>query len=275
MKKRILLCFLCIMLIFGVGVEVFAENGTYEIKEADMTLDISDEFVVFGRIVDEFDENLELIGSSKKELEEVFKKGNIYLNAVMIPTEYEIVLTLTEYEGSQDIFDFNLFSESELDVLGKQLSTSSPEESGATYTGYETYKQNQAQFIVFDLYQENASGKVYGKQYYTIINGQAINITMHSYTGELPAEKLDLLRSTIDSISFDEVKAKPKEAIMSNIMLNASMKIILIVVALVIFGGITLIILAIKRKRNRDDDDDDYYEDAVDEVEEDENNFTM
>ncbi|GEM_PF-1538542 len=288
MRKKLLIGFLCLMMMFGTTVQVFAEDKSYEVKEAEMTIDISDEFIVFGRIVDEFDENLELIGSSKKELENVFKKGNIYLNAVMIPPEYEIVLTLAEYEGSQDIFDFNLFSESELDTLGKQLSSGSTEESGITYTGYETYKQNQAQFIVFDLYQESASGKVYGKQYYTIINGQAINITMHSYTGELPAEKLEVLKNTVDSINFKEVREKPRDGVMSNPMLNASVKMILIVVALVLFGGITLIILAVKRKHGRDYEDndydeeamdkieeDDYDEEAMDEIEKDENNFSL
>lgn len=280
MRKKLLVVFLGLLIMFGTTVQAFAEDKSFEIKEAGMTIDLSEEFIVFERVVDEFDKNLELIGSNKKDLEEVFKKGNIYLNGVMIPPDYEIVLTLTEYAGSQEIFDFNSLSKSKLDTLGKQLSSNKDKgETGVTYTGYDTYKQKQAQFIVLDMYQENQAGKVYGKQYYTIINGQAINITLHSYTGEIPQEKLDLVKNAVDSIKFNEVKEKSGEGAMAKVMDVVSMKILLIIGALVIFGTITLIIIGVKRKHKRD-----YDEEAFDEIHEDEenevdknnkNNFTM
>lgn len=276
MRRRILLCFLCFMLVFGVGSQCFAEDGNYEIKEAGMTLKVPEDFIVFERIVDEFDPNLELINSSKEKMEDMFNQGNIYLNGIMIPPNYELVVTLTEYAGSQDIFDFNYFTDKELDAMAKKLTEENvPRDTGITYTGYDIYKQNQAAFLVFDIIQENSSGQVYGKQYYTIINGQAINITLHGYNGEIPAGEASMLKGIVDSAYFKEVKVKPDSDNVEDLIKNVPVKAILIIGGIVIIVGITLIIVFLKRRHRYSgeeayDEDDEEYEEDDDEYEENE-----
>ena len=266
MKKRILIGFLCLMTIFGITTQAFAEEGTYEIKEAGITMDIPEEFVVFERIVDEFDPNLELINSSKKQLEQVFKQGNIYLNAVMVPPQCEIVVTLTEDAESQEIFNFNSFKEKELDTLGKNLISGAQGSNGGTeYTDYETYKTDQASFIVLDLIQDSSAGKVYGKQFYTIVNGQVIYITLHSYEGEITSEQGSMIKGVVDSIKFQQIEEKVKEGFMENLMDKISLNTILIGVGIVVLGGIVLIIIAVKRSSGYDEDEEAYDEYGDDE----------
>lgn len=260
MKKRILIGFLSFMMMFGITTQVFAEGGTYEIKEAKMTLDIPEEFLVFERVVDEFDPNLELINSSKEDLEEVFKKGNIYLNAVMVPSDHEIVVTLTEYAGSQDIFNFKYFTDKEMDTLGSKLvSDAKSNSNGIEYTGYETYKNDQGSFIVLDLIQNSSAGQVYGKQYYTIVNGQAIYITLHSYVGEISEDASAMFKGVVDSVKFEEILEKPSEGFMTKVTGMITLKTLVIAGVVVILGGIILIIIGLKR-RNKDDDEEAYDE---------------
>lgn len=274
MKKRLLIGFLSFIMMFGITTQAFAEGGTFEIKEAEMTLDIPEEFAVFERIVDEFDPNLELINSTKAQLEEVFQKGNIYLNAVMVPPDNEIVVTLTEYAGSQDIFNFKYFSDKEMDTLGSKLvNDAQTNNNGVDYTGYETYKTDQASFIVLDLVQNSSAGQVYGKQYYTIVNGQAIYITLHSYVGEISQDTSGMLKGIIDSVKFEEILEKPSEGFMEKITGMITIKTLAIAGGAVILIAIILIIVGLRKRHDDDEeafdeyDEDDEYEYEYEEVE--------
>ncbi len=269
MKKRLLIGFLSFMMMFGITTQAFAQGGTFEIKEAEMTLDIPEEFVVFERIVDEFDPNLELINSTKAQLEEVFEQGNIYLNAVMVPPDNEIVVTLTENAGSQDIFNFKYFSEKEMDTLGSKLVNDAQENSnGVDYTGYETYKTDQGSFIVLDLIQNSSAGQVYGKQYYTIVNGQAIYITLHSYSGEISEDTSEMFKGIIDSVKFEEILEKPSEGLIEKITGMITIKTLAIAGGAVVVIAIILIIVGLRK--NHDDEDEeafDKYDEEDDEYE--------
>ena len=271
MKKRLLIGFLSFMMMFGITTQAFAEEGTYEIKEAKMTLDIPEEFMVFERVVDEFDPNLELINSSKEDLEKVFENGNIYLNAVMVPSDNEIVVTLTEYAGSQDIFNFKYFKDKEMDTLGSKLiSDAQSNSNGVEYTGYETYKNDQASFIVLDLIQNSSEGQVYGKQYYTIVNGQAIYITLHSYVGEISADTSEMFKGIIDSVKFEEILEKPSEGFMEKLTGMITLKTLVIGGVVVVLGGIILIVIGLRRRNDDDEEACDEYDEEYDEEQDEE-----
>lgn len=263
MKKRLLIGFLSFMMTLGITTQAFAEGGTYEVKEAEMTIDIPEEFVVFEHIVDEFDPNLELINSTKAELEDVFKKGNIYLNAVMVPPDNEIVVTLNEYAGSQDIFNFNYFTDKEMEAIGSKLvNDAQNNNNGVDYTGYDTYKTEQGSFIVLDLIQNSSDGQVYGKQYYTTVNGQAIYITLHSYVGEISEETAAMLKGIVDSVKFEEILEKPEASLMEKLTSAITIKTLAIGGGVVILGGIILIIIGLRKSKDEDDEEAfDEYED--------------
>lgn len=268
MGKKITRIFLGLMMIFLFKSEALAAENTYEIKEAEMTLKIPEEFIVFQRIVSEFDPNLELINSSKEKLEDVFKKGNIYLNAVMVPTDYEIVVTLTENANSQELFNFTYFSDKELDNLGSKLINDAKiESSDIQYRGYETYKTDKECFLVFDLVQSTLDKEVYGKQYYTIVNGQVIYITLHSYVGEIGEDKAQMLKSIVDSMEFKEIKEKPEEDFFTKLQKKLSLEFLLTLGAVATVGGIILIVVALRK--SSEDYEEDYDEEAIDIYEED------
>lgn len=275
MRKKLLVGLLSAMMLFGITAQAFAEDGTFEIKEAEMKVVIPEEFVVFERIVDEFDPNLELINSSKEQLEKVFENGNIFLNAVMVPPDNEIVVTLTENAGSQEIFNFNYFKDKELETIASNLVANAQGNSGEVdYTGYETYKTDQASFIVLNLEQNSNAGQVYGKQYYTTVNGQAIYITLYSYVGEISAETEDMLKGIINSVTFEEIKDKPTEDItlMERLTEMITLKTLVIGGVVVVGAGIILIIFGLRKGKDEYEDDEeayDEYEDGQDGYEDD------
>lgn len=275
MRKKLLGGFLSFMMIFGITSQAFAEGGTFEIKEAKMEIDIPEEFIVFERIVDEFDPNLEIINSSKAQLEEVFENGNIYLNAVMVPPDNEIVVTLSENIGSQNIFNFNSFSEKELDTIASNLVANTEGNSGdVEYTGYDTYKTDMASFIVLNLIQNSDTGQVYGKQYYTTVNGQAVYVTLYSYVGEISQETDDMFKGIINSLSFEEIKDKPIEEVSVTEKLTGILNIKTLIIGgvVVVATGIILIIIGLRTGKDEYEDDEEAYdrydEDAYDEYDE-------
>lgn len=249
MKKKILIVVLTILMLFNTCINVLAKDKSYEIKEAGITLSIPEEWVVFERIVDEFDENLELINSSKEKLEEIFKERDIYLNAIMIPQNYEIVVNLNEFKASQEIFDFNTLSEKELSILCERiLEENTQQQTAVLNSGYEIYNHSQAKFIVLDIVKNVDGQEIYGKQYYTIINGQALYITLYSYIGQIEEDKLKEINSIVDTIKFEEIKENPNSWFLSEeTFLDIVVKLLLGSIALLIFASITFLLVWIRK----------------------------
>jgi hypothetical protein len=207
--KRLFPLVLFLMIVF-VSLPAYAGGATtYTIDDLFMTIDIPSSWMVFSPDTDENDPNLDVVGFTAADLKQQFADKNIYLNAVLAEPLTEVVITMEDYDSSQRIFNLNQYSQADLDKLAAEMVPNIEDFTNAVYTYTGTYQGEQAMFLMFDLKQELDGQPVYGYQYYTIFNGKAINITMHSYTGPISDGFAEIHRQMVDSVVFTTVKDNP------------------------------------------------------------------
>ena len=198
MMKRVLAALLsCCLAAFLLPMPVFATASTYDLDELDMCVDIPPEHVVFTRDMEDGDPNLSAYGWTKDELSSFMRERNMYLNAWDEDVNYEIVITMVE--GL--LVDFAGVGDTALNALASMLSTEY-ESTGITCMESYVYQHSQAKFIRMHMSQPNQGDTVYGLQYYTIYDGKAISVTLHSYSGTIDAQQRRILKTIVDSIRF-------------------------------------------------------------------------
>ena len=172
-----------VILFFSLQQNAFAlEDKSYNIEKIDLHLTVPSNLVVFTQETSSQDPNLLNFGLNAYDLIKKFQNSNIYLNAISSDGYYEIVLTMLEYDGSKKISDFRLYTDYDLRSFAKEMNSLVVDDKNITFLNYELYEHSQAKFIVFNIKQPDGyGGTAYGKQYYTVFGGRAINITLHSY----------------------------------------------------------------------------------------------
>ena len=209
--KKVLGILLMVAFLLCGALSIAQALAKTDIPELKMSMDIPDNWIIFKRTVDANDPNLARTGMDKTELEQLFIQKNIYLNAIDPNKGNEIVVTMTQSDSVQEAFDLNLLNEREIRHAANDFKESNDvKNAGFTLTDYVVYKTRQAIFVDYDRYYMENEKKFYGKQYFTVINGQAIHIIYNSRsTQPLTAEETALIKNTIDSIVFTEVMKKP------------------------------------------------------------------
>lgn len=129
--------------------------------------------------------------------------NDIFIDAVNMDYTYEIVV------GSPELDDIGSMSMSEFDketiIQTAEMMKSQFEEAGSTLLNYEICLDYSQPFLVLDLSQQMNDQQIYSREYYTIVNGTALFITLHNMTGtELSPENHETLASVVNSVSFPE-----------------------------------------------------------------------
>ena len=238
MKKPFLFAIALMCMLTSVPAAYAANSTTYELSELNMTIDVPADWITFTRDIDENDPNLEQMGTTAETLISTYETNSIYLNAVCLNPLSEIVITMVSDKSTQSIYDFNLISDEDMPEAAESIRTEMQEIMGdaATYTESSIYTHTQAKFAVFN-FETSGEFPDHAQQYTTIINGQTINVTLHSYTGQLTAAQEQLLKDVVDSITFTKVTKKPwldvSRVMMSAIIGGISGAIAVVIVALV------------------------------------------
>lgn len=189
-----------------------APAGTYSVEELRMEITVPEGYYVFDVDTVEDDPDLLTWGLDGAQMAQTMKAGNIYLEIVPEDLSWELCLTMTESEEFQPIFDFNLFDDHYFDRMMNEL----PEEygkMGLNIQNWSLWQGKQAKFVIIDTSQGADGGEVLRKQFYTIYNGQAINLTMISYIGAITDEMEELQKTVAESIHFTETLTPPQEAL--------------------------------------------------------------
>lgn len=243
--KKIFRVFIVFMLIMSVFISTAYASTQHDIDELDMSVCIPEDFMVFTRNTSTNDPNLSIIGMNKESLEQQFTQGNIYLDAIKNDYSTQIIVTMTQNSGATDIFDLNLYTEEEKrNIAEEEQKSDALKTANAKYTGYAFCKNKQASFICFNISSSADENNLYSKQYFTIINGQAINIILYSSNGLVSADQENILKSVIDNISFSKVKQKP-----IGLFANISGWVIAGAISASIFGVFMLVVGITKKKR--------------------------
>lgn len=109
--KRLYSFVLMLIMVLSMSTTVFAASSkSYQLDDLGMSIDIPSEYVTFTRNISDNDPNLATYGLNKKDLSDLMKSGNIYLNAWDKDVTFEIVVTMID----STITDFNLMSDTML-----------------------------------------------------------------------------------------------------------------------------------------------------------------
>lgn len=186
--------------------------GTYTVDELYMELTVPEGYYVFDVHTVEKDPNLPSLGIDGAQMAQNLKAQNIYLDIVPEDLSWELCLIMTEGETYQPIFDFNLFS-GEVFVKMMEEISDEYEEMGLTVQNWTEWQGEQAKFFIIDTTQTVQGGEVLRKQFYTIYNGQAINLTLITSGGVITDEMETLQKTVAESIRFTKTFDPPQEAL--------------------------------------------------------------
>ena len=148
------------------------------------------------------------LGTDGKAMLTDMDENGIYLDAISASRYEDIIVTRT---ADADIYDLASLGAAKCEELAKQLmNDEQSQKAGIVNTGYTLYSHPQAQFVVIDSRQQTARGMmVYGRQYITVVNGDMINVMLHSYGTELTGDQKAMLQSVIDKLTFTKITKKP------------------------------------------------------------------
>jgi len=210
MKRLFAFLIVLTFLSLSVPAAYAAESNTYELPELSMAIEMPEGWVTFTREIDADDPNLAQFNTTAEALINNYKANSIYLNSICIDPLSEIVITMVSDKSTQDIYDFNRISEEEMSGAAETIRAEMQEllGDGATYTQSGVYMHAQAKFVVLN-FEKSGELSDHAQQYTTIINGKTINVTLHSYSGQLTAAQEQLLNDVVDSITFTKVTKKP------------------------------------------------------------------
>jgi len=170
----------------------------YALDELGMTVSMPSDYIVFLRDIDANDPNLAAFGLTKDSMSSLMNERNIYLNGWNADVDHEIVVTMVDSPFS----DFNLYSDTVLLTMATSF-TSGYEDMGITVIRSEIYQHAQAKFLKLYTSRPNEGSTIYALQFYTVYADKAINITMHSFLGQITAAQEAVMKSIVDSAGFD------------------------------------------------------------------------
>jgi hypothetical protein len=203
-KKRIVQIGISLACLFSLLVlPVHAASSKYTIPELDLTLSIPTEYDVFTLDMSSNDTLFSDYGTTKADLDAQFAASSIYLNAISTTRNEEIVVTMTD----SPLTNLNGMGDTTLMTLASAL-VDEYANYGITVTDYDVYHHDQLTFI--QIYFHDTGKTVYGLQFYTVSNEQAMNFTLRSYEGSISSSQKNTIYAIVDSIRLNyEVEATP------------------------------------------------------------------
>ena len=185
-----------------------AAGVAVELPELNMRFESPEGWIALTRNMREDDPALEALGIDQAELNRSFISNSVYFSALSDDRETELIVAMETSSEIRKAYDLSLqtgdaFTDIEQETVARH------ERAGETVMRFTKYEHKQAAFIMIDYYREFNRGTAYSRNYSTIINGQAITVSLHSFSGEISGERAAALQRTVDSIEFTEVTEKP------------------------------------------------------------------
>ncbi len=203
MKKILTLTAAALLCLAAFRPALAAGGGLYALDEVGVEITMPANLLVFTRDVTEDDPDLALIEMTRGELLDIMEEQEIYLNALEENGEYEIVLTVSK----SPVVSMSGLSEEEFRQSMEEMEKGFAD-VGAKLTGCVEYGHGQSRFLElrFDYTEDNYT--TFGLQYYTIYNNRAVNVTLHSYLGEITRAQEAVMKTVVDGMRFTEEPKK-------------------------------------------------------------------
>jgi len=167
---------------------VFAKE--YEDQDIKIKLSLDDNYIVLTRNNLDNNNDLQKLGITKEQMQDIMNKGAIYLDIIKEDISYEILVVVPDI----------VLPVNNLTGISEELLASFKEEAakkvGANISS--TYKNNY-DFIIVDYYDANM--KYYIVNYYTVINSRGYNFQIQKKT-EITENDRNELKKIVDSVEF-------------------------------------------------------------------------
>ncbi len=181
-----------------------------------------------------------LMSTTKEQLKSEYISNSILYNGISTDFANEIYLSYVENQVTKNIFHLSLADEEQLENVKDEIAKTA-EAQNMQVTSQDTYVLGDILYI--NTLIKKGSTAIY--QYYTIVNGKGITLSLNSSDS---SAKNDDLKKIVDSISFDNIEEKPTSLDLY-ILIGVTALLIIMVVVLVFmacFGG--------KRSLKQDDE---------------------
>ena len=249
MKKLTLTIFLVLLLCASASAAYAGDS--YDIEDLYITLEAPEDWLVM--TLDPLDntEAEAYLGIDSAAIIDYLEKSFMYINFLKKDISAEIFINMVQNEGSQEVISINEYSDKQLEVYAAGVMSISKEElensledmdfegimsDDIKWQKYDIYRHSQAVFVKF-YYSKYVNGvEIPSVQYSTIQNGQAINISISSYTGEVTDSLEAVGKDLVDSIHFTQLQEGKKPVDLYSVVRN-----ILVFVCVV---GITGLLIA-------------------------------
>ncbi len=188
--------------------------NSYTVDRAGMTLGMPEDWAIFTRDVEANDPNLALFEMDRDSLLQTMGNANIYLTALQKDPMRELTIKVSEDDHSKSVFYYKDLEEDRLEEEKQVLVDSIREVSGdRTVSDPVVLEHPQTTFLQVEVEQETEAGKFSGVENHTVINGQAISISVYVLDAEGVTEDLRaLLADVTESVSFQKIYTDPAEA---------------------------------------------------------------
>lgn len=194
--KRVILWSILLSLIISVSLPVNAAAETLSIPDLDLSLTVPADYGILSRDMPANDPLLSEFGFTYTDVMDYFNEAGIYLNLIA-PDYIDEILVTKAVSYTNDLSE--LGDNSIMAVLGPLLEDAY-QEAGAKVSSYDVYHSNNLTFLRIRFFVEKDS--VYGLQYHTAYNGNALNFTYRSYGSPLTPSEEEIIQDLVDSIEL-------------------------------------------------------------------------
>lgn len=221
MRKILQSLILCMML----SSTVLAAN----FEDINMEIELPNEYYDLKAAIDNNDTKITyyeaLLKTTKEDLKEQIKQNNIIYYGKNNDLSKTLIISKGENSLSKKIFHLHLALDSDLETLKESLKDEA-NASGLLVESIEIYETNNVRWLESILRTANDTMH----QYYTIINGKAITISLDEVNKDVKEEEL---KEIIDTVKFSNLREKTPD-ITNYIIIGVTVMLVVIVVILLI-----------------------------------------
>lgn len=197
MRKTVLILFTFIIFCIVGCLCVNAADSIkkYQIDELAMTIDVPSEINVVTRGVKQSDDLFQNGTYDYIQTMAEFRENNLYLLGKDDANAFRINVSMTEDSTSKNYKNFKTLNSAEKNSIMQEILN---DDAVVACSVYET-----PQAVYFESLLKYTDSEVYNiKQYYTVVNGQNINISIVSINDELTSDENKLIEKIVKSAEF-------------------------------------------------------------------------
>ena len=233
--KKIRVAFILTIILLTKTITILA----VEFPEMGMKIEVPEEYYDLKAGVDKNDTKLTyyetVLKTTKDELKSQYTQNGIVYNGISSNLSKELIIAVIENARTKSNYHLASLDNAEIEDIKQEIVNAA---NGAQKQEQEVYEKNGIKYI----YTIFKSGTTTIYQYYTIVNGMAITITLNSKYSNVKQEEL---KEIVDTIQFDEILEKPS-GIVSNPILFVGIILVILIIVLVTIA----IVRKTKKKEN-------------------------